>query len=564
MDMNSGIASVAPPTAQQMPQAPEGVQAAVPQAAPAQAPQMPQMPQQAGGASIGIASDVSNLSDEELIQGLAGMRPEGPAICLAEINKRNQERKQQKAVQGQQAIQQNQQMQQEPPLRDQVIGEYAELNSGIGTQPYGFASGGIVGFQTAGSVEDPYPANGQELQRLGSQFGIVLSPYDSPDVRVKKIQQIKQIVAASRQIQENRAEIPTPDSEANRLALQAAFADPSRRRDIQPPMGVPNQQMQQRPPQRPPQQSSAMPNAGIRSNQGPAPMQEDPELQAARQAYLNSMQRQSESPEVAAAREALKKSTEGVMAGQDQNINQLMEDLRRRMGEANKPAPGLFQDRIALARMLNQTRGANTLGDALAGAAGAYADYSEDRRKESETREAGFRKEKIEIAALQQARKEYERALRQQEYTEVKGTEAEKRQAAQELAKAKYDLLAKERDFQLKKFGEQSEAGLRTAQAGALLNRPAGTGGPKPMSEGERARLELQARTQVKKDLGTRYAAHLLEQRKANKPPMSMQAFEDMFVRQIVDSALSSQSQSGGAAPGGGPIIDFRTITGAK
>lgn len=189
-------------------------------------PMMPAQPAQPA-APQGLASAVApfrGLPSKMLLPIFAANPNFATLAALSEAQKEEQIAAQ---VRGQQAIEAAKQMQ--GTVAQDLVKKVA--SQGIGPQQYGYARGGIVAFQDGGAV-DPYPAEGQELQRLGRKYGITLSPYDSAEVRAQKIQRIRSMVEFDRGMDANRAEIPTAQGQATQQLLSQAYQDPSRRQDV--------------------------------------------------------------------------------------------------------------------------------------------------------------------------------------------------------------------------------------------------------------------------------------------------------------------------------------------
>lgn len=499
-------------------------------------------------ASTGIAPNLSGMDKEMLAMAILGRVPGvQPASALGELNKLVEAEKLNAAAQGQQAMAQGAAMQQQPPVAQQILQQ--AMSSGIGAQPYEYADGGVVGFQTAGAVEDPYPANGQELQRIGAQYGIVLSPYDAPDVQVKKIQEIKQLIESAKQMQENRAEIPTPDSEANRLALQAAFADPSRRMDVLSA-------------RLPPQQSTPIPGARVRPDEGVATTLDDDVGDAQRQLLDIYGQQTGVTEDELSKRKDLYKRLEEVQKDRMQRA-----EGKQRGIDTRRAAIGQRPSRL-VSSLLAGTKGAKRFNEALVGSVISAREYEDRRRKEMAEEERGLRDEEATVERMKDAADDLKTAMLEKELAYASNDAAAKRAADIKVAEARATLATTERAFKLEQYKarEQAESQRMQAEAarttaGAAVTRAGhtGTSGPKPMSEKDRAALETKVRSSVQKGFNSKYAEHLMESRAKKTPPMSRQAYEDYLVKQQLDGMLGAGTQSAGTGSGQ-RVIAFNDI----
>lgn len=103
----------------------------------------------------GITPNLKSLKNEELIAASQSKIPGIiPIAALGELSNRIKAANKAKMAQGQEAMQQASQMQNQPPIAQQVLAAASKLNSGIGTQPYNYATGGVVAFSNGGNPLD--------------------------------------------------------------------------------------------------------------------------------------------------------------------------------------------------------------------------------------------------------------------------------------------------------------------------------------------------------------------------------------------------------------------------
>lgn len=212
----------------------------------------------------------ASMPDDEFVRSATNFVEKtgvSPIDQLAETYRRVMAKKQAMTQQGLQA---GAQMRGQPQtVKDEI--DLQALALGIGSQPYQYlASGGLVAFDKGGAARseplsvadtealsddamgfgvnpefgltDPadltldqlrvdrsnafnataYPPDGQELARQGRLIGIVVSPYDSAEVRTEKFQRIRDAIAAAKQRESQpRAEIPTVESDAVQRAYSS-------------------------------------------------------------------------------------------------------------------------------------------------------------------------------------------------------------------------------------------------------------------------------------------------------------------------------------------------------
>lgn len=248
-------------------------------------------PGQAQFAGLGnLVARNASMPDDEFVRSATNFVEKtgvSPIDQLAETYRRVMARKNAMIQQGLQA---GAQVRSQPPtVKDEI--DLQALSLGIGSQPHQYlASGGLVAFDKGGaaqseplSVEDikalsddamgfgvgpefgftdpadltmdqlrversnalnvtAYPPDGQELARQGRLIGIVVSPYDSAEVRTEKFQRIRDAIAAAKQRESQpRAEIPTVESDA----VQRAFSPTGQAqrvaegRSLSPPAAAP-------------------------------------------------------------------------------------------------------------------------------------------------------------------------------------------------------------------------------------------------------------------------------------------------------------------------------------
>lgn len=203
-----------------------------------------------------LSTPVNQTPDQVLQMALQGQVPEiKPYEALAELNKRVKAKQMQQAQSGVQAIQQAQQMQQQPNIAQQLVQQNQAL-SGVASLPNNqtYAGGGIVAFADGGSTNKSFL--GLNFDYIDMQkYGIYMSPYDAPEVRLAKIAKYREL---KKQIEE-APEIPKGTwlpSERNLPQLQAPALNP-------PPMAylpipdVVSQAQAQPQPQMPPQAAAA-------------------------------------------------------------------------------------------------------------------------------------------------------------------------------------------------------------------------------------------------------------------------------------------------------------------
>jgi hypothetical protein len=167
---------------------------------------------QSGGLGSALAQGSGVPDDQFARLATQSMQQTGvtPIAMLADLARRITAKKNAMMNQGLQA---GAQMARKPAtLKDEINQEALAL--GIGSQPYGYAGGGLVAFKYGGESEeepltaedvesadltdymaqaaDAFPADSQEIARLGREFGIDLSPRDSAEVRARKIAEIRQ------------------------------------------------------------------------------------------------------------------------------------------------------------------------------------------------------------------------------------------------------------------------------------------------------------------------------------------------------------------------------------
>jgi hypothetical protein len=167
---------------------------------------------QSGGLGSALAQGSGVPDDQFARLATQSMQQTGvtPIAMLADLARRITAKKNAMMNQGLQA---GAQMARKPAtLKDEINQEALAL--GIGSQPYGYAGGGLVAFKYGGESEeepltaedvesadltdymaqaaDAFPADSQEIARLGKEFGIDLSPRDSAEVRARKIAEIRQ------------------------------------------------------------------------------------------------------------------------------------------------------------------------------------------------------------------------------------------------------------------------------------------------------------------------------------------------------------------------------------
>jgi len=167
---------------------------------------------QSGGLGSALAQGSGVPDDQFARLATQSMQQTGvtPIAMLADLARRITAKKNAMMNQGLQA---GAQMARKPAtLKDEINQEALAL--GIGSQPYGYAGGGLVAFEYGGKAEeeplttedvesadltdymaqaaDAFPADSQEIARLGREFGIDLSPRDSAEVRARKIAEIRQ------------------------------------------------------------------------------------------------------------------------------------------------------------------------------------------------------------------------------------------------------------------------------------------------------------------------------------------------------------------------------------
>ena len=168
MDQNAGIASLAP---------------AAPQ--PAQAGQPPQTQAAPSGVQSYIAP-LSQMDMQQLLVEFNNPQSKFPKFAvLTAMQEKQKEAQMRQAMQGQQAMAQNAQQGQAPVAAGILAG--AQQAAAQEAMPK-YRGGGLVAFQYGGPTFG-YAPDYEEARR----YGIVLSPYDSPETRQEKLDEVKRL-----------------------------------------------------------------------------------------------------------------------------------------------------------------------------------------------------------------------------------------------------------------------------------------------------------------------------------------------------------------------------------
>ena len=196
-------------------------------------PMMAGQPVAQPAASQGLASAVAPLlgrSSKELLPVFAA----NPNYAtLAALSKAQEQEQIAAQVRGQQAIEAAKQMQ--GSVAQDVVKKVA--SSGVGAQPYGFARGGIVAFQGGGLTKD-------DLERLDEDLVAEEEPWER-ELRRMQGEDVPEPGAGSvyraigRALSYNSDVAAQRKREAQERAIQQAYRDPSRARDVAPPAAVP-------------------------------------------------------------------------------------------------------------------------------------------------------------------------------------------------------------------------------------------------------------------------------------------------------------------------------------
>lgn len=397
---------------------------------------------------MSIGPNLTQTPINVLQQAVLGQVPSiQPASALGELNNRVKTAQMQQAAMGQNAMQQNAMQQQQPPVAASVL----QAAQGIDHPGYGFAGGGIVAFADGG------PSFGYAPEyELARKYGIVISPYDSPEVRQQKLDQAKQLAAFDAQ---PKGEIPNEYAIRN---MVAGYTDPNRARLDAPtpsPAAAPTGGIASVAPR---------PQAAPRPQGGPATPQDDfmQQLKAQRDTEQGLLQQAGTlSPELIKAREDYEKSRVAGSAMRKSVEERRMAELNKLQEEAEKQKGVSPLDNPALLAALAGGAQGKTLGAVLSGAAGAGGAEYTRQQKEARDVQDKLRAERMGVDQLTLARMDYDAATQQAKVAELTG-DRDKMMAAQiKMAEAQRHLLdVQQRYVQAK---EHNVTQLKAAEIGA-------------------------------------------------------------------------------------------------
>lgn len=401
---------------------------------------------------MSIGPNLSQTPINVLQQAVLGQIPSiQPASALGELNSRVKNAQMQQAALGQNAMQQSAMQQQQPPVAAGVL----QASQGIDHPGYGFAGGGIVAFAGGGPTLGYAPD-----YELARKYGIVLSPYDPPEVRQQKIAEAKKLAAFEA---EPKAEIPNEFAIRN---MVAGYTDPNRARlDIPAAPGgiaqvAPGAQGGPRPQVAPRPQAAPAQDDFLKRLQALSGQEEElaklagavtPEIQKAREEY-------------GAARTAGSEMRKAIEQRQQEALNQ-------RRAEAEKQAAVSPLDNPALLAALAGGAQGKTLGAVLSGAAGAGGAEYTRQKKELRDIQDRVRAEQLGVDTLTIARMDYDAATKQAALADASGDRAQKLAAETKLLEARRHLMDTESKYTHGK--EQLATQIKVAQIGAAAKSSA-------------------------------------------------------------------------------------------
>jgi len=386
---------------------------------------------------MSIGPNLSQTPINVLQQAVLGQIPSiQPASALGELNSRVKNAQMQQAALGQNAMQQSAMQQQQPPVAAGVL----QASQGIDHPGYGFAGGGIVAFANGGPTLGYAPD-----YELARKYGIVLSPYDPPEVRQQKIAEAKKLAAFEA---EPKAEIPNEFAIPNRARLDIPAA----------PGGIaqvtPGAKTGVRPQVAPRPQAAPDQDDFLKRLQALSGQEEElaklagavtPEIQKAREEY-------------GAARTAGSEMRKAIEERQQEALNQ-------RRDEAEKQAAVSPWDNPALLAALAGGAQGKTLGAVLSGVAGAGgAEYTRQKKELRDLRDK-IRAEQLGVDTLTIARMDYDAATKQVAVADASGDRAQKLAAETKLLEARRHLMDTEQKYTHGK--EQLATQIKVAQIGA-------------------------------------------------------------------------------------------------
>lgn len=412
---------------------------------------------------FGIGQDLSKIPNNVLQQAVLGMNPSiQPASALGELNSRIKQARMSQMAMGQQAMGENAAMGGRPPIAAQVMEEAQNLDRGIGALPeaqgVGYEGGGLVSFEKGGPILG-YAPGGPTLgfapdYELAKKYGIVLSPYDSDEVRQQKIAQARTLAT----------------QEANTIA---GYTDPNRAPRLDESMF----------PEVAPPTAQAAPGAAARGAgqrpPGPPRAPAAPAAPAAPDEFMKQLarlraneERLAEqagtlSPELIQAREE-----ERGMRGEASKARKAIEDRRladiaKQEAEAEKQRNLSPLDNPALlAAMAGAARG-RTLGDVLSGAAGAGGTEYTRQQKEMRDIQDKIRAERAGVDTLTLARMDYDAATQQMKVAELTGDRDKMMAAQTKLAEAQRHLLDVQQKYEYGKERLATDLQVARIQAAA-------------------------------------------------------------------------------------------------
>lgn len=533
-----------------------GIAAIAPQGMQQGTPSIPQEfePKAQGGVTGGIAPDLGGLDRRTLAMAVLGQVPGvEPAAALGRLNKLVETEKMQQAMAGQRAMAQQAQQAQQPPVAQQVLMQ--ALHSGIGAHPQQFAEGGVVGYFGGGSIgygfADPvaaaeamaldelrvgrqrelnqlaYPPDAQELQRLGMKYGIVLSPYASPEERTQKIKEIRGRVAAEQAMATNRAEIPVDP---------ALIKSP-------PPRVRPDEALAAMPAVAPVARPTARSTTAKAAPTAPtAPTARD-ELADANKAYIEAISKAGTTPQDEIdARAELRKRLEEIQQTRLSRQEKLEADLAERRAAMGQRPSG-FQDPEFLLRLAAGMGGTKTLGQALTGAAGAAGEYAGQRRKEGVEAEREMRREQMDLMKLREANEDLKTALYEKDLAYASGGANAKRAADLKVAEARANMANADREFKLKQY--QAESGRISAEASrtAAAQRGEAASARGQLTPYQIAQIRSKAKDSITKDKN--YQQRLIDaSSRARKQGVVFD--QEAWLNQLVDNEMQEVARAMG------------------